>query len=159
MDPLIQQLQHNSKRTPAELAQILGLTEAEVNSRIDQAEKDGTILGYQAVVDHHKAGHQGVIALIEVRVTPEKGGGFDRMARRISQFDQVRDCFLMSGGYDLAVIVEGSDLYHVARFVSEKLSTMSGVLSTATHFQLKTYKQGGILVDAGGAEDRLPVSP
>jgi DNA-binding Lrp family transcriptional regulator len=159
MDPLIELLQANSRRSPGEIAQKLGISEEEVARRVTEAEKDGTILGYQAVVDRQKAGHRGVTALIEVRITPERDGGFDRLARRISKFDQVRDCFLMSGGYDLAVVVEGHDLLDVANFVAEKLSTLGGVLSTATRFQLKAYKEGGFLVQPGGDEDRLPVSP
>ncbi|MFO1486614.1 MAG: Lrp/AsnC family transcriptional regulator [Verrucomicrobiaceae bacterium] len=159
MDPLIELLHNNSKRSHKEIAQILGLTEAEVAARIAAAEADGTILGYSAVVDRLKAGQRGVMALIEVRITPERDGGFDRLARRISKFDQVRECFLMSGGYDLAIIVEGKDLLDVANFVAEKLSTLGGVLSTATRFQLKAYKEGGFLVNAGGDEERLPVAP
>lgn len=159
MDPLIQLLQINSNRSTSELAQILGLSEDEVVRRMRAAEADGTILGYNAVVDRHKAGHRGVTALIEVRITPEREGGFDRLAKRIAKFDQVRECFLMSGGYDLAVLVEGKDLLDVANFVAEKLSTLGGVLSTATHFQLKAYKQAGFLANPGGDEDRLPVSP
>lgn len=159
MDPLIQLLQINSNRSTSELAQILGLSEDEVVRRMRAAEADGTILGYNAVVDRHKAGHRGVTALIEVRITPEREGGFDRLAKRIAKFDQVRECFLMSGGYDLAVLVEGKDLLDVANFVAEKLSTLGGVLSTATHFQLKAYKQAGFLVNSGDDEDRLPVSP
>ena len=159
MDPLIQLLQINSNRSTSELAQILGLTEDEVVRRMRAAEADKTILGYNAVVDKHKAGHRGVTALIEVRITPEREGGFDRLAKRIAKFDQVRECFLMSGGYDLAVLVEGKDLLDVANFVAEKLSTLGGVLSTATHFQLKAYKQAGFLANSGDDEERLPVSP
>lgn len=159
MDPLIKLLHTNSKRTHQEMASVLGISESEVAARISSAEADGTILGYSAVVDRIKAGHRGVTALIEVRITPERDGGFDRLARRISKFDQVRECFLMSGGYDLAVIVEGKDLLDVANFVAEKLSTLGGVLSTATRFQLKAYKEGGFLVNAEGDEERLPVSP
>lgn len=159
VDPLIELLHSDSNRTPAELASRLGVPESDVKRRIAEAEQNGVIVGYQAVVNRQKAGHTGVVALIEVRITPEVNGGFDRLARRISQYDQVRDCYLMSGGYDLAVVVEGKDLYDVARFVSEKLSTLGGVLSTATHFQLKTYKDGGFIVDAGPQEERLPVSP
>jgi DNA-binding Lrp family transcriptional regulator len=159
MDPLIQLLHLNSNRSTAEMAGILGLSEDEVRRRIAAAEADGTILGYSAVVDRQKAGHRGVTALIEVKITPERDGGFDRLARRISKFDQVRECYLMSGGYDLAVIVDGKDLLDVANFIAEKLSTLGGVLSTATHFQLKAYKQAGFLVNGGGDEERLPVSP
>lgn len=159
VDPLIVLLQVNSGRTTAEMASALGVSEADVKQRIAAAEKDGLILGYHAVVDRQKAGYNGVTALIEVRITPERDGGFDRLARRIAQFDQVRDCFLMSGGYDLAVVVEGKDLLDVANFVAEKLSTIGGVISTATRFQLKAYKQGGFLAQGAPDEDRLPVSP
>ncbi len=159
MDPLIHLLQINSNRSTSELAQILSLSEDEVVRRMRAAEAEGAILGYNAVVDKHKAGHRGVTALIEVRITPEREGGFDRLAKRIAKFDQVRECFLMSGGYDLAVLVEGKDLLDVANFVAEKLSTLGGVLSTATHFQLKAYKQAGFLTNAVDDEERLPVSP
>jgi DNA-binding Lrp family transcriptional regulator len=159
VDPLIVLLQANSGRTTAELANALGVSEADVQNRIATAEKEGLILGYHAVVDRHKAGYSGVTALIEVKISPERDGGFDRLARRIAQFDQVRDCFLMSGGYDLAVVVEGKDLLDVANFVAEKLSTIGGVNSTATRFQLKAYKQGGFLAQGAPEEDRLPVSP
>lgn len=159
MDPLIQLLAINSNRSTTELAGILSLTEDEVRRRIAAAEADGTILGYNAVVDRQKAGHRGVTALVEVKITPEREGGFDRLARRIAKFDQVRECFLMSGGYDLAILVEGKDLLDVANFIAEKLSTIGGVLSTATHFQLKGYKQAGFLVNGTGDEERLPVSP
>lgn len=159
MDPIIELLHTNSKRTHQEIAQKLGIAEAEVAARVAAAEADGTILGYKAVVDRLKAGQNGVTALIEVRITPERDGGFDRLARRISKFDQVRECFLMSGGYDLAVIVQGKDLLDVANFVAEKLSTLGGVLSTATRFQLKAYKEGGFLVNGGSDEERLPVTP
>ena len=159
MDPLIRLLHNNSKTSLSELARVLGISETEIEQRVGDAEADGTILGYQAVIDRQKAGQRGVRALIEVRISPEADGGFDRMARRISRFDQVRDCFLMSGGYDLAVIVEAEDLLEVANFVAEKLSTIGGVLSTATRFQLKAYKEGGFHVGATGEEDRLLVSP
>lgn len=158
MDPLIQLLTLNSNRSTAELAGILSLSEDEVRRRIAAAEADGTILGYNAVVDRQKAKQSGVTALVEVKITPEREGGFDRLAKRIAKFDQVRECFLMSGGYDLAVIVEGKDLLDVANFVAEKLSTLGGVLSTATRFQLKAYKEGGFLVNPGDDEARLPVS-
>ena len=159
MDPLIELLRNNSHRTPKEIALALGISEAEVAARVEAAEADGTILGYSAVVDRLKAGDRRVTALIEVRISPERDGGFDRLARRISKFDQVRDCYLMSGGYDLAVIVEGKDLLDVATFVAEKLSTLGGVLSTATRFQLKAYKENGFLSNDGGDEERLLVAP
>jgi DNA-binding Lrp family transcriptional regulator len=159
MDPLIQLLRINSNRSHAELAGILGLSEPEVVAKIKLAEQSGVILGYHAIVDTLKAGQRGVTALIEVKITPEREGGFDRLARRISKFEQVRECYLMSGGYDLAVLVEGKDLLDVANFVAEKLSTIGGVISTATRFQLKAYKQAGMLVNHSEDEERMPVSP
>ncbi len=159
MERLLQILCENARQTNAELGARLGLTEAEVAARIVALEHDGVILGYTPVIDREKAGERGVTALIEVKITPESGGGFDRMARRISQYDQVRGCYLMSGGYDLTVIVEGKDLYDVAKFVAEKLSTLGAVLSTATHFQLRVYKHDGVLLRSGDEEERLPISP
>jgi DNA-binding Lrp family transcriptional regulator len=159
MERLLQILCENARQTNAELAARLGLPEAEVAARLEALEKDGVILGYNPVIDREKAGEPGVTALIEVRITPESGGGFDRIARRISHYDQVRGCYLMSGGYDLAVIVEGKDLYDVAKFVAEKLSTLGSVLSTATHFQLRVYKHDGVLHRTGAEEERLPISP
>jgi DNA-binding Lrp family transcriptional regulator len=159
MDTLLELLQANSSRTAEDLANALGTTANDVTARIAAAEAAGVILGYQAVVDRTKVENRGVTALIEVKISPDMGGGFDRLARRISQYPQVRDCFLMSGDYDLAVVVHGNDLYDVATFVSEKLSTLRGVLSTGTLFQLKTYKQAGFIVDHGEQEERLPVAP
>jgi DNA-binding Lrp family transcriptional regulator len=94
-----------------------------------------------------------------VKITPEREGGFDRIAQRIAKYDEVRSCYLMSGGYDLLVIVEGEDLREVARFVSEKLATIQGVLSTGTHFMLKPYKEQGVLMHKERNEERLAVSP
>jgi len=160
MERLIQLLRENARISTADLASRLGVSEAEVTEQIAKLEADGVVLGYQAIVDDEKVSSpREVTALVEVRITPEAGGGFDRIARRIAQYDQVRSCYLMSGGYDLAVMVEGKDLYDVARFVAEKLSTLGVVLSTATLFQLRVYKHDGILVNAGPAEDRLPISP
>ena len=105
------------------------------------------------------AGDTSVSAFIEVKVTPERGGGFDRLAMRIARFEQVVSCYLASGGYDLMVVVEGGDLREVARFVSEKLSSMDGVLSTATHFRLKTYKENGFIFEHDATPERLAVSP
>jgi len=159
MDKLLELLQANSSRSAEDLATALGTTANDVTARIAAAEAAGVILGYQAVVDRTKVENRGVTALIEVRISPDMGGGFDRLAHRIAQYPQVRDCFLMSGDYDLAVAVHGNDLYDVATFVSEKLSTLRGVLSTGTLFQLKTYKQAGFIVDHGEQEERLPVAP
>ena len=138
---------------------MLNLSVAEVNQRIDRYENDHVILGYQAVVDPEKIDADAVTAFIEVSITPERGGGFDRLAERIARFDEVKSCWLMSGGYDLAIMLEASTLREVARFVSEKLSTVDGVVSTATRFRLKTYKQNGMLLSRPPGAERLPVTP
>ena len=158
-DPLLQLLQHHARLSDSDLAERSGLPVEEVRARIAAWEADGTILGYQAVLDSEKAVRDGVLALIEVRLTPERGGGFDRLAGRIARFDQVEACLLVSGGYDLAVLVRAADLREVARFVSEKLSTLGGVLSTSTHFVLKTYKEGGFLISGAEPDQRISVSP
>lgn len=159
MDALLEMLQKDARLSTGQLAERLGKSEAEITEMLAEATGTGTILGFHAVVDPDKAEKHIVSAHIEVKLTPERDGGFDRLAQRIAKFDQVTSCFLMSGGYDLAVIVEGSDLRDVARFVSEKLSTIEGVLSTATHFQLKVYKHSGFLADENTPDERLSVSP
>lgn len=158
-DPLLILLQSKARLTDVELADALSMSAEDVGAQISDWEKSGTILGYQAVIDRAKAGETGVTAFIEVKVTPERGGGFDRLAMRIARFDQVVSCYLASGGYDLLVVAEGNDLREVASFVSQKLSTLDGVLSTATHFRLKTYKEGGFIFEAEESDERLPVSP
>jgi DNA-binding Lrp family transcriptional regulator len=158
-DPLLKLLKSKARFSNTELAEALSLQVDAVNDQISQWEGDGTILGYQAVIDDEKAGEMGVAAFIEVKLTPERGGGFDRLAMRIARFDQVSSCYLTSGGYDLMVVVEGQGLRDVAQFVSEKLSTLDGVLSTATHFRLKAYKENGFIFETEEPEGRLPVSP
>jgi DNA-binding Lrp family transcriptional regulator len=111
------------------------------------------------VLNEEKLGVDLVRAVIEVKITPERGGGFDRLAERIAKYDEVVSCYLMSGAYDLLVVVEGSTLRQVAQFVAEKLSTIQGVLSTATHFMLKPYKEQGVLMVHEKHEERLPVTP
>jgi DNA-binding Lrp family transcriptional regulator len=158
-DPLLQLLRRKARFTHGELADYLSMNAEAVEAQIAMWEKNGTILGYHAVIDAETAGDTDVSAFIEVKVTPERGGGFDRLAMRIARFDQVVSCYLASGGYDLMVVVEGSDLREVARFVSEKLSTLDGVISTATHFRLKTYKENGFLFEVEAGVERLAVSP
>lgn len=158
-DPLLEKLQKDARCPVNDLAAQTSLPVSEVEARIASWEADGTILGYKAVVDPDKACQDEVVAVIEVKLSPERGGGFNRLAQRIARFEQVRACYLMSGGYDLAVFIHGSDLREVASFVSQKLSTLEGVLSTATHFVLKAYKEGGFLVGGTGSEERLSVSP
>lgn len=158
-DPLLQLLRRKARFTDQELADLLSTDKATVSARVAQWEKEGAILGYHAVVNPESFGDTSVSAFIEVKVTPERGGGFDRLAMRVSRFDQVVSCYLASGGYDLMVVVEGADLREVARFVSEKLSSLDGVISTATHFRLKTYKENGFLFEREPTTERLAVSP
>ncbi|MEM7011475.1 MAG: Lrp/AsnC family transcriptional regulator, partial [Verrucomicrobiota bacterium] len=157
VDPILQELQDDSRKSAQELSDLLNLDKTQIEARIKQWEADGTILGYQAVIDPERAGSTHVTALIEVKLTPEREGGFDRIARRISKFSQVKGCYLMSGGYDLVVIVEDETLRDVAQFVAEKLSTLGGVLSTATHFQLKIYKKDGFQTEIQDEDKRLAV--
>jgi len=159
MDPLLKLLHENAAIKPAQLARMLNLSEAEVAAKIKDYEDGQVILGYRAVLNEDKLGGDFVRAIIEVKITPERGGGFDRLAERIAKHTEVRSCYLMSGGYDLLVVVEGANLRDVASFVTQKLSTIQGVLSTATHFMLKTYKDRGLLVSGVEHEERLPVSP
>jgi DNA-binding Lrp family transcriptional regulator len=159
MDPLLKLLHDNAALRPAQLAALLGRPEAEVASAIKAYEADQVILGYRAILNEEKLGVDSVRAVIEVKITPEREGGFDRIAERIARFSEVRSCYLMSGAYDLLVEVEGEDLRQVAMFVSEKLATIQGVLSTATHFILKPYKEQGVLMKPERHEERLPVTP
>lgn len=159
IDPLLQLLRRSGRFSEAELAERLTLSEDEVRARIAAWEQDGTILGYQAVVDAAKMADSDVAGIIEVKLAPERDGGFDRLASRIAKFDQVVSCYLMSGSYDLLLVVEGKDLMEVATFVTEKLSTMEGVLSSSTHFRLKTYKENGFAFSGDEDPERLPVAP
>jgi DNA-binding Lrp family transcriptional regulator len=159
MDPLLKLLRDNAALKPGQLAGMLNSTEAEVAAKIKAYEADQVILGYRTVLNEEKLGVDLVRAVIEVKITPERGGGFDRLAERIAKYREVVSCYLMSGSYDLLVIVEGTNLREVATFVSEKLATVQGVLSTATHFMLKPYKEQGVLMAFERHEERLAVSP
>ena len=111
------------------------------------------------MIDAQKRGVEIVTAMVEVSITPERGGGFDRLANRIARFAEVQSCYLMSGGYDLLVVVEGRTLQEIAAFISEKLSTIKGVISTATRFRLKAYKENGVSLMREEKEQRLAVTP
>lgn len=159
MDPLIALLRQNARTPVADLARELNLSESAVADRIARLEADGVLLGYQAVVDSQKVSGSIVTAVVEVKITPERGGGFDRLADRIAKFSEVQSCYLMSGGYDLLVILEGNSLQDIATFIAEKLSTIKGVISTATRFRLKTYKENGISLAREVKAERLAVTP
>ena len=159
MDPLLKLIQENAALKPAQLAAMLNLREEEVAARIKAYENDQVILGYRAILNEEKLGLESVRAVIEVKITPERGGGFDRLAERIARYGEVKSCYLMSGGYDLLVVVEARSLREAASFVSEKLATIQGVISTATHFMLKPYKEQGILMTHDTNEERLAITP
>ncbi|WP_414664251.1 Lrp/AsnC family transcriptional regulator [Horticoccus sp. 23ND18S-11] len=162
MNPVLKLLIDDGSLTTSQMAKVAGLTDAEVNQHLEQLKKDKIFLGWRPVLDLSREAAAGaaVRAVIEVKVTPERGGGFNRFAERIARFDEVESCYLMSGGYDLLVFVRGASLQKVAAFVSEKLSTIEGVLSTSTHFMLRCYKEQGYLLESGEAQNtRLNVAP
>lgn len=155
-DALLKLLESDARLSDRQIADRLGMSEADVSSQRADLEKEGRIVGYQAIVNDDE---QCVSAFIEVRCTPERGGGFNRLAARIARFEEVKSCYLISGSFDLLVMVEAPSLMGVARFVSEKLSSMDGVLSTATQFRLKTYKNNGLLYEEETTHERLSVAP
>jgi DNA-binding Lrp family transcriptional regulator len=159
MDPLLKLLRENAGLKIEQLASFLGVPAADVAARIKAYEQDRVILGYRTILNEEKLGRDIVRAVIEVKITPERGGGFDRLADRIAKYSEVESCYLMSGGYDLLVVVVGNNLREVATFVSEKLATIQGVLSTATHFLLKPYKEQGVMMSGAPVDPRLPVTP
>ena len=159
MDELLRILQSNALESHENIARMLGLPAAEVSQRIADYEKRGVIRGYQAILNEDQLDLDKVTAVIEVKVTPQREGGFDTIAERISRFPEVRSAYLMSGTYDLLLFVEGRTLRDVAAFVSERLSPLEGVLSTSTHFMLKTYKRFGVLMHQPGSDERLTVTP
>lgn len=156
---LLQLLATQARLSDGELAERLDMTEAAVCAQREQWERDGLILGYHAIVNDEYEQDTKVAAFIEVKMTPERDGGFDRLAMRISRFDEVGSCYLASGGFDLLVLVEGKSMRDIARFVAEKLATLEGVLSTSTHFHLKTYKKNGCVFEIPTTTDRLVVAP
>ena len=159
MDELLKILGANALESRENIARMLNVSAAEVDARIVAYEKQGVIRGYQAILNEDKLDLDTVTAVIEVKVTPQREGGFNTIADRISKFPEVRSAYLMSGAYDLLLFVEGKNLRQVAAFVSEKLSPLEGVLSTSTHFMLKTYKRFGVLMHQEGSDERLSVAP
>ena len=159
MDELLSLLRQNALESTAHIAKMLNMSEEDVKKKISEYEKKGVIRGYQAIVNEDQLHLKKVRAVIEVKITPERDRGFNHIADQICKFPEVESLFLLSGSYDLLLFVEGTTLQEVASFVNEKLAVMEGVLSTCTHFMLKTYKQDGVVMDAEKADDRLQVSP
>jgi len=160
MDEILEVLMKDARTTPEEIAKMTGQSVAVVKKTIKKYESDGTIVGYKTMVNQDMVFDSGsfVRALIEVSITPQKNVGFDSVAERIYQFPEVTNCYLVSGAYDLLVIVEGKNLQEVSHFISSKLSPMEGVRSTATHFILKKYKEDGQILKKTDQKRRLNIS-
>ena len=154
MDQLIQILANNARLSAEQLAAMTGSTPAQVAARIDALQTEGVIRGYKAIVDWEKTDRDFCTARIELKVTPKSGMGFDEIAGTIAQFDEVESVELMSGGYDLGLTVTGKTFKDVAMFVAQRLAPLDSVESTATHFVLKTYKQGGIMTCGQEKDER-----
>ncbi|MFO7637645.1 MAG: Lrp/AsnC family transcriptional regulator [Clostridia bacterium] len=154
MKEILDILEKNANTPVEDIAAMTGRDPGEVRRIIREFEEKKVIAGYSAMVNWDKTDREWVVALIEVKVTPQRDRGFDSIAERIYKYNQVKACYLMSGSFDLTVIVEGTNIKEVALFVSEKLSTIEGVTSTSTHFVLKKYKDKNILFDTTESDDR-----
>lgn len=158
-EKLLAFIEKNSRIDLKELAIILGIDEQDVINELQKCEEEGIICGYHTMIDWDKVGNENVSALIEVRVTPQRGEGFDNIAERIYKYPEVNAVYLISGGYDLMVVLEGKTLKQVSLFVTDRLSTLDGVISTATHFILKKYKDHGTVFARKYEDTREKVSP
>ena len=156
MSNLLSIIEETGTPHPESLAKLLGRPVEDVESELQKLRDDGSLLGWVPLIHPSKTEGGKVKSVIEVKISPERKGGFDRLANRISKFDEVEACHLMSGAYDLLVIVKGKNLHSVATFVSERLATIDGVLSTATHFLLRSYKEHGHLLSKDGDNSEKP---
>ena len=152
-------LEKNSSIDIADLAAMMGVTEIEVANEIADMEKERVICGYHTLINWNKTSDEKVTALIEVKVTPQRGIGFDSIAERIYNYNEVHALYLMSGGFDFTVIIEGKSMKQVALFVSDKLAPLDAVLSTSTHFVLKKYKDHGTVLEASQSDERMMITP
>lgn len=158
-EQILSVIEKNSRIDTNELAIRLGTTEAAIVEEMAAMEKEGIICGYHTMINWEKTSEEKVTALIEVRVTPQRGQGFDNIAERIYKYPEVKSVYLISGGYDLLVTLEGKTLKEVSSFVSDKLSTLETVLSTATHFILKKYKDHGTIMTNKSEDERMMITP
>jgi len=158
-DTILRLIDKNSKLSISDIADMLGVSEEMIANEIAAMEADNIICGYTTLINWDKVDKEMVTALIEVKVTPQRGQGFDKIAERIYKFDQVEAVYLMSGGYDLTVMIKGKSMKEVAHFVSSKLATMDSVLSTVTHFLLKKYKEHGIALEHEKEDERMLITP
>lgn len=158
-EKILSVIEKNSKISIEDLALLLGESVENVTQAVMEMEQDKVICGYHTIINWNKVTNQKVNALIEVKVTPQRGLGFDKIAERIYNFPEVTAMYLMSGGFDFAVFIEGKTLQEVAEFVSSKLSPLESVLSTATHFVLKKYKDHGTIMVAEPTRERMLITP
>jgi len=156
---VLQLLRAEGPMAPEEIAERLGISRDEAAAEVKRLHDEKVILGYRTVVNPEKLGEDTVVAIIEVKVTPQREVGFDAIARRIYKFPEVRTCHLISGDYDLLLLVEGESLRQVASFVAEKLATLEHVHSTTTHFLLRKYKEDGVILHDEDESERLIISP
>ena len=152
-------LEQNARATPEEIAEMTGLTPDEVRETVAQAERDRTIVKYKTIINWDRVGEEEVMAMVEVRVTPQRDVGFDGIARRIALFPEVRSLHLMSGDYDLAVLLVGRTIQEIASFVAMKLAALEEVHGTTTHFLLRRFKEDGVILDGEEVIKRLPLTP
>ncbi|GMV66958.1 MAG: Lrp/AsnC family transcriptional regulator [Candidatus Omnitrophica bacterium] len=158
-EQILELLEQNARLADERIADLLGVGPSEIHAAIKRMEDEKVILGYRAVTDPAKTSDGKVTCMIEVRVTPQRGVGFDKIAERIYRFPEVRSLYLVSGAYDLLVVVEGHSIQDVSYFVFEKLATLEHIQSTSTHFMLKKYKDNGIILGQIEKVERLPVTP
>ena len=156
---ILKSIEHDGRVDLGDLAIRLGVDETDVANEMSDMEKEGIICGYHTLIDWDKTDEQKVTALIEVRVTPQRGQGFDVIAERIYKFAEVDSVYLISGGFDLMVIMEGQTLKEVSRFISEKLSALESVLSCATHFIMRKYKVNGTILAKKYEDERMLITP
>ena len=159
MKEILAILENDARVTTEEIAKMTGYSVEEVNEKIKQAQNDGTIVKYKAIINWEHISGEEVQAIIEIRVTPQIDVGFHGIAQKISRFPEVRSLSLMSGNYDLSVLVSGVSIQEIASFVATKLATIAEVLGTTTHFLLKRYKEDGVILEAEPGNKRLPLSP
>ncbi|MCD8310925.1 MAG: Lrp/AsnC family transcriptional regulator [Firmicutes bacterium] len=153
MNEILNLIESNSKLTAKEIAAMLGKEEGDIRSALEKYENEGVILGYHTIIDWDKTDREYVTAIIEIKITPQRDRGFDKIAERIYNYPEVQSLYLMSGSYDLAVIIEGKTMKEVAYFVAQKLAPIEDVVSTATHFVLRKYKADGVVY--GASEEDL----
>ena len=159
MEQIFEILQDNARATPEQISTMLGIPVSEVEKVIKQAEENKTILKYKTTINWSKLGKEEVWALIEVRVTPQRDVGFDAIAERVYRFPQVQYAYLVSGTYDLAILVKGKNMQEISSFVTEKLAPLEKVQSTVAHFLLKRYKIDGEIIEPAKELKRLPITP